>query len=155
MVQTTTSLFFFFNLLQRRLSRPWSLQSPPRRKRSEGRHEVTSQVYTKHMQMIVKRVTCNNYQVQFLSEIHQQFISYQNKKGEKKQWISPAWLNTVMKYSPMDSDLKTNLHYLLHCNQSGVSEELGLQWRYMFMSLFFYGIKSVFSPSPRVYVYNC
>lgn len=50
-----------------------------------------------------------------------------------------------MSYGPMDSDLKTNLHYLLHCNQSGVSEEVGLQWRYMFMS-FFYGIKSVFLP---------
>lgn len=56
--------FPFLIYLQRSLSRLWSLRSHPRRKRSEGKHEVTSQVHTKHMQMIVKRVTCNNYQVQ-------------------------------------------------------------------------------------------
>lgn len=70
------------------------------------------------------------------SEMHQRFISYRNKKKENKQQISPAWQNTVMKCGPMDWNLKTNLHYLLHCSQSEVSAGANLQWRYMFCNYF-------------------
>lgn len=89
------TFFFSFISVQRGQSRLQSLRSSPRRKRSEGRHEFTSQVQTKHMQMIVKRVTCNNYQV------HSSEISFTNKKVNRWK-VSPAWRNSEMKCSPMD-----------------------------------------------------
>lgn len=146
------SCFSFLIYLQRSQSKLWSLQSPPRRKKSAGKHEVISQVHTKHMQMIVNCVTCNNYQVlEFLSVLHQLFISYRNKKKlssvfyllvRMKRWNAVLW--TVM----------TNLHYLLHCKQSRVSCRWTCSGGTCLCNFFFMASKMFFLPS-RVFVYYC
>lgn len=42
------------------------------------------------------------------------------------------------------TEILTNLHYLLHCNQGGDSGEVVVVKVHVYVTLFFFGIKSVF-----------